>query len=101
MNYFAPRTCHYFSEGGSLSEFHQPFRESEAGISTRASLPKNKETPSNESLSLEQLCEVQAFVLVGPPGAGKTELFKKEGGKSNCHYETVRKFVNLDQTGLN
>lgn len=101
MTYFASRTCHYFSEGGRLSESHQPFEESEAGISTHALLQKNKETPSNESLSLEHLCEVQAFVLVGPPGAGKTELFRKEGGKSNCHYETVREFVNLDQTGLN
>lgn len=101
MTYFASRTCHYFSEGGRLSESHQPFEESEAGISTHALLQKNKASSSTESFSLEQLCEVQAFVLVGPPGAGKTEIFKKEGGKSNCHYETVREFVNLHQTGLN
>ena len=101
MTYFAPRTCHYFSEGGRLSEFHQPFGESEASTSTEASLQINKKSSVNKSLTLEQLCEVPAFVLLGPPGAGKTEIFKKEGRKSNCHYETVREFANLDQTGLN
>ncbi len=101
MTYFAPRTCHYFSKGGRLSESHQPFEESKEFTSTDASLQKNKEAPSNESLSLEQLREVEAFVLLGPPGAGKTEIFKKEGGNSNCHCTTVRKFVNLNQTGIN
>ena len=37
--------------------------------------------------------ESSAYVLLGPPGAGKTTVFRTEGGRDGCHYVTARDFL--------
>ena len=47
------------------------------------------------SRSLEAFRKSDAYVLLGAPGAGKTELFEAEGGRPGCHYITARDFLAL------
>lgn len=49
-----------------------------------------------ESRALEAFREVAAYVLLGSPGAGKTEAFKREAGEEGGHYITARDFLTFD-----
>jgi len=50
-------------------------------------------TTSRVSRTLEDFRDSAAYVLLGAPGAGKTELFKAEGKRKGCHYVTARGFI--------
>ncbi len=104
LNYFAPRTCTITSCDKDSSNadhlFQAKYREilnsdvvHTSSISTRA----KKDTFECKSFSLENLREIDAYVLLGAPGMGKTEAFKLEGNMPNCRYITVRDFVTLHQ----
>ena len=51
------------------------------------------------SRTLEDSRDSAAYVLLGAPGAGKTELFKAEGRREGCNYVTARRFIahNIEQ----
>ena len=51
---------------------------------------------SGRSMPLEAFRENAAYVLLGAPGAGKTEVFKAEGKRDGCHYVTAREFLTFD-----
>ena len=72
MNYFAPRTCTEIREAGSHDQ------------------PKYA-----ESRPLEDFREKTAYVLLAPPGAGKTEAFKREA-EAPEDYVKARDFLTLD-----
>lgn len=71
MNYFAPRTC-------------KEILEDDVPYNTPASLP------------LEDFSGAGSYVLLGPPGAGKTEAFEKEALQGKGCYVTARDFVTYD-----
>ena len=48
------------------------------------------------SRPVEAFQEVAAYVLLGPPGSGKTEVFKREAGREGGHYVTARDFLTFD-----
>ena len=73
MNYFAPRTCTEISEGVSHD---------------RPQYAKSR--------PLEDFQEKSAYVLLGAPGAGKTEAFKQEA-EAPEDYVTARDFLTLDE----
>ena len=50
-------------------------------------------TEGKDSPTLEDFRECDAYVLLGPPGSGKTTLFEAEGGRAGCHYVTARRFI--------
>ena len=54
---------------------------------------EDSRTRSESSQSLEAFRECDAYVLLGAPGAGKTELFKAEGERPDCEYVTARRFL--------
>ncbi|MDE0476302.1 MAG: hypothetical protein OXI50_17255, partial [Gammaproteobacteria bacterium] len=56
---------------------------------------QNLSSPSNEaeSRTLESFREEPAYVLLGPPGSGKTKAFKREAQKQGGHYVTARDFL--------
>ena len=43
--------------------------------------------------TLDDFRKCDAYVLLGAPGAGKTELFKAEGERPGCEYVTARTFL--------
>ena len=49
-----------------------------------------------ESRALEAFRGVAAYVLLGSPGAGKTEAFRREAGWEGGHYITARDFLTFD-----
>ena len=51
---------------------------------------------SRVSRTLEDFRDSAAYVLLGAPGAGKTELFKAEGKREYCQYVTARRFIALN-----
>ena len=65
MDFFAPRTC------------------------TEVAADNSK------SFSLKELRDHSAYVLLGGPGAGKTEAFKHEAKRVGGHYVTARDFIAL------
>ena len=71
MNYFAPRTCTEIPEISSLDD-------------------------RSPSLPLEQFRDNSCYVLLGSPGAGKTEAFKKEANQEESHYVTARDFITFE-----
>ncbi len=72
MSYFAPRTCTELShESGSRRAIQS----------------------EGHSRALEDLRELDAYVLLGTPGAGKTESFKREADMPGCAYITARDFL--------
>lgn len=71
MNYFAPRTCK------EILEDHVPHN-----------IPV--------SLPLEDFSGAGSYVLLGPPGAGKTEAFENEARQEKGCYITARDFVTYD-----
>lgn len=50
-----------------------------------------------ESKSIEQFRELDAYVLLGNPGAGKTSLFKQEAKTSGGIYLTARDFLTFNR----
>lgn len=73
MNYFAPRTCTEIREAGS-----------------------HDQPQYAESRSLEDFRDKSAYVLLGAPGAGKTEAFKREA-ETPENYVTARDFLALSE----
>lgn len=71
MNYFAPRTC-------------KEILEDDVPYNTPVSLP------------LEDFSGAGSYVLLGPPGAGKTEAFENEARQGKGCYVTARDFVTYD-----
>ena len=77
-DYFAPRTCTEIGEDGS---------------------PVGSERPSEQpSLPLEDFQESHAYVLLGGPGAGKTEAFRHEAERTGGRYVTARDFTTFDDS---
>ncbi|PJA32766.1 MAG: hypothetical protein CO187_03070 [Zetaproteobacteria bacterium CG_4_9_14_3_um_filter_53_7] len=54
---------------------------------------KGENNQSDESMAFESFRELSAFVLLGDPGAGKTESFKREAEESGGKYVCARDFV--------
>ena len=52
--------------------------------------------PENASRPLEYFRQTDAYVLLGAPGAGKTEAFKREAERSGGCYVTARDFITFD-----
>ena len=72
MTYLVPRTCAVIGEDDS------------------------RDDPENVSRPLEYFREKDAYVLLGAPGAGKTEAFKLEAERSGGCYVTARDFITFD-----
>ena len=75
MTAFVPRTCTEIGEDGQVR--------------------KNPDGSERTCLSLEEFWGTDAYVLLGPPGAGKTTTFKQEAACSNASYVTARDFIAL------
>lgn len=73
MNYFAPRTCKEIKQASHGS----------------GSLDKSR--------PLEDWRGVNAYVLLGAPGAGKTEAFRREATKTGGRYITARNFLTFKE----
>ena len=80
MKYFVERTCTVVRRRGE-----------ERGGETEST-----HRGEAESLPLDSFREVEAYVLLGAPGAGKTEAFKREAGGEGGHYTTARDFLTFD-----
>ena len=80
MKYFAERTCTVVRE---RHEDHG--RQSESSPSHQA-----------ESRPLEAFRDEPAYVLLGPPGSGKTRAFEREAQWDGGCYITARDFLTLD-----
>ena len=76
MTDFVPRTCTEIGEDGQVK--------------------KNADGSKHTCLSFEEFRDTDAYVLLGPPGAGKTEVFKQEADCSKAHRVTARDFVTFD-----
>ena len=53
-------------------------------------------TGSKDSQTLEDFRECDAYVLLAPPGGGKTTLFEAEGKRDGCRYVSARDFLAFD-----
>ena len=71
MNYFASRTCTEIPEISSHDDI-------------------------SPSPPLEEFRGHSCYVLLGSPGAGKTEAFKKEAPREGGHYVTARDFITFE-----
>ena len=80
MEHFVERTCTVVRG-----------REEERGGETKSSYRGEA-----GSRPLESFREVSAYVLLGPPGAGKTEAFRREARREGGHYITARDFLTFD-----
>ena len=76
MTDFVRRTCTEFREDGQVME--------NADRSKRTLLP------------FAEFRDTDAYVLLGPPGAGKSTTFKQEAACSKACYVTARDFIELD-----
>ena len=72
MKHFVARTCTQISERGS------------------------RDGSNNPSLPLEDFRGVDAFVLLGAPGTGKTTAFRREAERTDGRYVTARDFATFD-----
>ena len=53
------------------------------------------------SKKIEEWQESAAYILLAPPGSGKTTIFKKEATRQGGYYVTARDFITLDQEIVN
>ena len=83
MNHFVPRTCTEIGEKG-------------APIEAGRSSDDSTDWSGGPSRSLEHYRESDAYVLLGAPGAGKTESFRQEAGCGRGCYVTARDFDTFD-----
>ena len=70
---FVPRTCTEIGEDGQVKQ--------------------NPDRSKRTCLSFEEFRDADAYVLLGPPGAGKTTTFKQEADCSKACYVTARDFI--------
>ena len=80
MKYFVERTCTVVRE-----RHEEHGRQSESSPSHEA-----------ESRPVESFREEPAYVLLGPPGSGKTKAFEREAQQEEGHYVTAGDFLELD-----
>ena len=66
---FVPRTCTEIGEDGQVKQ--------------------NADKTERTCLSFEEFRNTDAYVLLGPPGAGKTTVFKQEADCSKACYVTL------------
>jgi len=76
MTDFVPRTCTEIGEDGQVAQ--------------------NADKTERTCLSFEEFRNTDAYVLLGPPGAGKTTTFKQEAACSKACYVTARDFIELE-----
>ena len=76
MTDIVPRTCTEIGEDGQVK--------------------KNADKSERTRLSFEEFRDTDAYVLLGPPGAGKTEVFKQEADCLKACYVTARDFITFD-----
>ena len=72
---FVPRTCTEIGEDGQVKQ--------------------NPDRSKRTCLSFEEFRDADAYVLLGPPGAGKTTTFKQEADCSKACYVTARDSIAL------
>ena len=120
MNVIVPRTCTEIGdEGAEAGAAHSAdgfadtkdavweeiIRQEEAAARSTEELDDKPGGPGQaegaqaepgRSRPLEAFRESAAYVLLGAPGAGKTEVFKTEGKRDGCHYVTARDFLTFD-----
>ena len=103
LKYFAHRTCTKISEDINLSHaerysrtLSRGVRESEFDNISSGALLVREESSKSCAYFLEDLRDIDAYVLLGAPGMGKSEAFKREGSKYGCQYITVREFITLN-----
>ena len=70
--------------------------EDEAGGGDNVLAGDNSPAGSEHARTLEDFEECDAFVLLGAPGAGKTELFEAEGARDGCICVSARDFLTFD-----
>ena len=94
VTYFVPRTCTEIGGDGSSSGAER----SPGGALDRPGRHGGEDRPvvSQPPRSLEDFRERDAYVLLGAPGAGKTELFEAEGGREGCLCVSARDFLTFD-----
>ena len=73
---FVPRTCTEFGEDGQVK--------------------KNADKSERTRLSFEEFQDADAYVLLGPPGAGKSKTFEQEAACLKACYVTARDFTTFD-----
>lgn len=73
---FVPRTCTEIGEDGQVK--------------------KNADKSERIRLSFEEFRDTDAYVLLGPPGAGKTTVFTQEADCPKAHRVTARDFIAFD-----
>lgn len=95
MSHFVPRTCTEIGEKVAPIEAGRP---SDNSIDWFGLLSGDDPTVGSgcPSRSLEHFRESDAYVLLGAPGAGKTESFKQEVEWGGGRYVTARDFITLD-----
>ncbi len=76
MTDFVPRTCTEVGEDGHVK--------------------LNADKTERTCLSFEEFRDTDAYVLLGPPGAGKTEVFKQEADCPKTRRVTARDFITFD-----
>ena len=76
MTAFVPRTCTEIGEDGQVKQ--------------------NPDRSKRTCLSFEEFRDTDAYVLLGPPGAGKTEVFKQEADCPKARRITARDFITFD-----
>ena len=95
MSHFVPRTCTEIGEDGSPIGPERPSGNSTDwfGLLSGGDSPAESEYPSRP---LEHYREIDAYVLLGAPGAGKTVAFKQEAECGGDYYVTARDFITFD-----
>ena len=95
MSHFVPRTCTEIGEKGAPIEAGRSSDDSTDWSGLLSGAGSSAET-GGPSRSLEHYRESDAYVLLGAPGAGKTESFRQEAGCGGGCYVTARDFITLD-----
>ena len=68
----------------------------EAGDRDKVTAGRDAPAGSDHPRTVEGFRECDAFVLLGAPGAGKTELFEAEGARDGCICVSARDFLTFD-----